>query len=536
MPVTAAPAAPDVHKSPMESPHEEMARHMWRNSISNYLAMGLRMALGVVMFGVLKQGLHTEEFGFWTLLWSVFGFGILLDFGFGFTAVKKVAELSVHQNWTELSQVLSTIFYLYVVIALIIVGIAFGFSHALIGMFNISPPNREIFRQIMVLFFCGIGIGFPLGIFPEILIGQQRIFLANMIFSVTGVLNFVFITVAIRQHLGLRTIVIISLASAIVPSALCGACALKKLPHVKLLPKYFSPKMIVETLRFSVFTYISTLSNMILGKTDRLVIGIVQAVSSVALYETGAKVGEVFGTFTNQLPDTFSPAAAHLHAKGEKEVLRRLLLDGTRFSVMIATPAFLIGLFYMQGMIAFLSRDRTFYFETFWVGEILLTWQFVTLLTQSVTKRIFMMCGHERKLMWMGLGEALLNLVLSVSLIVKFHNVIGVALGSLIATMVFGFGYILPWAAKEAELSLMGMLRKVLFPTLRGCLPLVAYLLLTFYSPWLDYRKSSIIMIGQCVLGMFIGFIGLWNYAMTTSDRFQVARKFPRIFKAGKTA
>src|SRR3954468_17261314 len=105
MPVTAAPAPPETPQPILESPHEEMARHMWRNSISNYLAMALRMALGVVMFGVLKQGLRNEEFGFWTLLWSVFGFGILLDCGFGFTAVKKVAEHSVHKNWVELSQV-----------------------------------------------------------------------------------------------------------------------------------------------------------------------------------------------------------------------------------------------------------------------------------------------------------------------------------------------------------------------------------------------------------------------------------------------
>src|SRR5207302_1020578 len=95
---------------------EEVTKNIWRNSISNYGSIALRMTFGLAMFRMLYQNLRPEEFGFWSLLWSVFGYGILLDFGFGFTAVKRVAELSAQQKWDELSRVLSTIFYLYLAI------------------------------------------------------------------------------------------------------------------------------------------------------------------------------------------------------------------------------------------------------------------------------------------------------------------------------------------------------------------------------------------------------------------------------------
>src|SRR6187200_492218 len=100
---------------------QDVTRNIWRNSISNYISTGIRMVVGILMFRMLYQNLTREEFGFWALLWSVFGYGILLDFGFGFTAEKRVAELSVHQEWDRLSRILSTIFFLYVGVGLLMV-------------------------------------------------------------------------------------------------------------------------------------------------------------------------------------------------------------------------------------------------------------------------------------------------------------------------------------------------------------------------------------------------------------------------------
>src|SRR6478752_777848 len=114
---------------------QEVTRNLWRNSISNYVSMAIRMATGLLMFRMLYQGLTREEFGFWSLLWSVFGYGILLDFGFGFTVEKRVAELSVHQEWDRLSRILSTIFYLYLGIGILMIATILLTSHEVIHFF-----------------------------------------------------------------------------------------------------------------------------------------------------------------------------------------------------------------------------------------------------------------------------------------------------------------------------------------------------------------------------------------------------------------
>ena len=315
---------------------QEVTRNIWRNSISNYVSTGIRMVTGLLMFRMLYQGLSREEFGFWALLWSVFGYGILLDFDFGFTVEKRVAELSVHEEWQRLSRILSTIFYLYVTIGLLMIAMILLTSHQVIQLFHITAGNHERFREILIWFFAGMAIAFPLGIFPEILIGQQRICLTNIIFTACIVANFVLVVLAMQLHWSLKTIFINALLSGIVPCIISAMFAFQYLPKVKISPTNFSWGIVRETMQFSLFAYVSTVSNIILAKTDQLVISTAMAVSAVAIYQAGAKLAETFGAFTQQLPSTFSPVAAHLHAKGDKAFLKQLLINGTR---LITTSA-----------------------------------------------------------------------------------------------------------------------------------------------------------------------------------------------------
>ncbi len=483
------------------------------------------------MFRMLYQNLTQEEFGFWALLWSVFGYGILLDFGFGFTAEKRVAELSVHQEWDRLSKILSTIFFVYLAIGiLMIVTILLG-SHFVVDFFNITDGNRERFREILVFFFAGMAIAFPLGIFPEILIGQQRICLTNIIFSSGVLANLLFVTLAVHYHWPLRTIFIIALLSGIIPCIVAAMFAFQYLPKVKIRLSNFSFGIIRETMQFSIFAYLTTISSVILAKTDQLVISAALTVSAVAIYQVGSKLAETFASFTQQLPSTFSPAAAHLHAKGDKVYLRQLLINGTRFTLMIGTPLYFICAFYMEGILSILTGDKVPSREIFWIGQVLLFWCYMVLVTQSVSKRIFMMCGHERVLMKLSVGEALLNLALSVGLVLYYRNVLCVALGSLISTMIFGWFFVWPMSAREAGMSCWQLARTVLIPIWLASLPLLAFLMLGRFVPLFDFRTSTPLFLSQCIVATLVAGLSFWHGALKTDERAQLVSRFGKLFR-----
>jgi O-antigen/teichoic acid export membrane protein len=508
--------------------NEEVKKNLWRNSISNYTCMVIKMGLSLLMFRMLYQSLSKEQFGFWSLLWSVFGYGILLDFGFGFTAEKRVAELSATGQWELLSRVLSSIFYLYLFIGVVIIVVFWAGSRQLIQFFHVSGANRENFRLLLILFFTGMGITFPLGIFPGMLIGQQRIALENTIFVGALLANFLGVWAAVHFHWGLGPLIAIGLLAGILPCIVCAFFAIRSMP-VRLSLKLFSFGMIGETTQFSLFAYVITVSNILMAKTGQIIIGAALTIASVAIYQAGSKVGEMFSAFAQLLPSSFSPVAAHLHAKGDSDFLRELLVNGSRLTIMIATPVYLISAFYMDGLLRILTGGKAVP-ETFWIAQTLLLWGYVCVVTQSVTKRIFIMCGHEKKLMWLAMAETVLNLGLGIALTVWLRAVIGVAVGSLVASLIIGWGFLWPWAAREAQVSGWRLAQTVILPVWLACVPLLLFLLCIRNVAWFDFRASAPLFIAESLLAFAIAAACVWRGALTVEERQHLQSKLENLF------
>lgn len=510
---------------------DDLQKAVWLNTLSNYVRVGLRMLMGLVMFRLLYQGLTQEEFGFWALLWTVFGCGVLSDFGFGLAVQKTVAELSVRQEWERLSRTLSTIFFAYCLIALGLVVLVASSSHALIGFFTISPENREPFRQVMVWFFIGMGFAFPMNIFPEVLRGQQRISLGNTIAMVASILVLASLVVALRWGWGFRSVVIIGLLGVIVPSAVCGLLAFQKMPGVVLRPALFTPGLVRQTMCFSLYAHFIMVSYLILTKTHQIVISSLLAVSAVALYQPGAKVGEYFGLMTRQLSDTLQPAAAHLYARGERKALRTLLLDGMRFSVLIATPLYLICACHMDTVLRLLTGETTPDRVTYWVAQLYTLWCYGFTVTHNVYKRIAVMCGRERELMWAGVVEAIANVVLSVILILKFRSVVSVVVGGLVPSVVIGWFYLWRWAAADAGCTPAHLVRLVLVRNWLSALPLLVFQGVIYGVP--AWRQAATLHGELFQIALSVGLAGLggWFWGLTPKERLRVKELAQRRLK-----
>jgi hypothetical protein len=98
--------------------------------------------------------------------------------------------------------------------------------------------------------------------------------------------------------------------------------------------------------------------------------------------------------------------------------------------------------------------------DSWWTGQILLAWFLTTIATHSTSKRIFVMTGHEKKLLRYGVGEAFANLALSITLLKIWASPASVAVGSIIPTLLFGWFGLWPWVSREAGISPMALLRK----------------------------------------------------------------------------
>lgn len=509
----------------MSSP---ITRALWRTSVSSYLRTLLRLGLGLVTFRLLYQSLPAEDFGFWALLWSVFGYGVLVDFGLGFATQKRVAELAAHGRWDELSRVLSTVFCSFAALAgVILLGAWFG-TAGLLSLLQVSPENAARYHEVALLFFAGMALGFPLGLFPEILRGLQRVETANVVGSISLVVNFVFVVLAVYFGWGLKALVPLALACTLGQDFVCGIIALRALPEVRIRPALFDRAVARETMQFSIFAYLITATNLILGKTDQLVLGTFLSVASVAVYTAGAKVAEVFALFTRQLQETLSPAAARLQATGDAAGLRELLLQGTRLSLLVAMPAYALFALRLPDFMRVLTGSNALPADAWWTGQLLLLWTLSTVATNAASKRIFVMIGHERRLLWIGLIEAAANLGLSILLLQLRPQVTSVALGSLLPGLWLGWGCVWPWAAREAGTTPGALFRFAVWPAVLSAVPVALVLCALDWVPWPAAWPPTLVFLGEGALAVAAGLAGMFLFGLTAPERDSVLHRFRR--------
>jgi O-antigen/teichoic acid export membrane protein len=507
---------------------DEVGKNLRRNVLSNYAALGFRIARGLVGFRLLYEALSTEEFGYWALLWSIFGYGVLLDFGFGITVQKSVAQLVARQKWDELNRALSTIFVMYCGIGLLLIGVGVALQDSWLDWVEIGVANRARFGHIFTLFVGVMGVMFPLAVFPEILRGQQRIALVNMLNVASSAIGLTMICVAVWLHWDFTTIVLIAAGETLLAPVAAVFLAFVHTPTLRLSPRHFSRAELRQASRFSLVAYLIMVSYLLMTKTDLLVIGTLISVQAAALYQPGAKLAETFGMLVRQLADVMQPAAAHLYARDDRAGIRELLTNGIRFSALLATPLYLVTVFYVPWLIQLLTGQLPTDVAVIHVGQVLVLWAYGFVVTHNVYKRIAVMGGHEKKLLWVGVLEAVGNLGLSVGLVLAGWGLVGVALGTLVPAMLLGWLVLWRWSAHEAGHTYFGFARVTLLRTWLASLPLLGVLLIGRSFGLQSPAVGRLPFFGYLALVGVFALVAIWTGGLHPSERTLILARLSR--------
>ncbi len=438
----------------------------WRNTLTNYARVIVRLGSGIVLFRLTFQYLDAETFGFYSLLWSLFGFTVLIDFGLGFTVQKAMAQASASGDFAAASRLVATVFWSFVALAAVVAAGAWLGADEFLRRTQVPTGRYAECRSAFLVFFGFMAAGFPCGLFPEMLRGLQRIDLINWLQIGGAVINFALLGMALAQHWSFPLVMLVSVASAILPAVMAAWFVFPRAPGLSLRPKFFHLPSVRGVLSFSLVAYLVTFTNLIMARTDQAVIGFTIGVAFVATYQAGYKAAEMFNLFAVQLQDAISPAAARLQAQGDQAALRHLLVANTRMTTALVVPLGALCALYLEPLVRLLTGIATVERSTLYVGWALLAAGMSQMMTSSVSKRVLMMCGWERKLVWASLADATTNLVLSILLVPRF-GIAGVAIGTLIPTVIIGWCWVLPLAARFAALSPREFCLAAYLPALR---------------------------------------------------------------------
>lgn len=453
---------------------EKLGKLILKNTATNYLLLGTKMISAVILTRIVFLGLGDQYYGFWTLLWAIFGYSLLLDFGFGKTVQKYTAEATFTGDIEHYSRIISSVFFSYLFMAMIIILFAFGIMFYIQNIF-VLPPDANIwyYRLSFILFGIGIAGVFPGGIFPEILVGMKRHYLRNYIMLVNTLLEFVGVFLIIKFNGSLLSLAIFAAIPNLITNFMMAITVLKLIPGLKISFHGMNMKTIREIADFSLFAYIVSIAGMIIFKADRIVLGVMVGMTGITIYQLGTRIPEIMSNLTMQFQENIPPLAASLHKAGERQQLQDMLFNSIRLTVFLSTCTLII--FWMlakQIMHTWLKVSSS---EVMFIVYVLLISVFIMVAFRSSPINFLQMAGRHRLVAVLYVIESIATLTMSI-LLVHFYGVKGIVFGTLIPNLIISVFIVFPLAAKFGSRSIWSYLWKIYLPALFIGIPAILFL------------------------------------------------------------
>ncbi|MCP3967882.1 MAG: hypothetical protein GY750_19600 [Lentisphaerae bacterium] len=253
---------------------KQYGRTLLTNTVTNYIKVGAKLLSAVFLTRIIFLNLGNDFYGFWTLLWAIFGYSLLLDFGFGKTVQKYTAEAKFTGNQNRFNQIISAVFFSYLLMAVIICLAALLMSSDLQGLFNLDCDIHEpYFQKVFMIFGLGIALVFPTGIIPEILTGLHKIYLRNYVIVVNCVLELAGIWLILHHGGSLLAMTVFIACLNLSTNLVMSVIVWRQMPGLRLTFSGLKWSIFKEIADFSLFAYMLTMANMVIFKTDRIVLG-----------------------------------------------------------------------------------------------------------------------------------------------------------------------------------------------------------------------------------------------------------------------
>ena len=500
----------------------ESRRRIVKNTLSSYGRFAVTAVVFLFLTPLIVGGIGTERYGLWTLVLSVVGFFGVLDLGFGTAVVKFVGDTRGRGDHAARNEFVSTTLAIYAVLGLLAaLGITLLASR-FTDLFGIGPDLAR--EAVVVLWLVGLRsvvFSLPLSTFRGALFGSERIHEVNVA-QLFGILLYA-TTALIVLYLGggLVALALASLAAMLVEHAVYIILCYRLLPNFRLSASAVRVERVREVAGYSVYALIGLLSSVILLRMDPAIVSAYLPLGAVAAYGIALKLCEHGLVLTKQFANVLTPYFARAEGAGDTEGPRAVFERASRLAVLPPAALFVSS--------AVLGGDalRVWLGQDFAAGApvlVILVGATLVSAPQLVASGYLFMSGHQR---FSALAAAIaipINVGVSL-LLVRSMGMVGVALGTLTATVVVDLLILIPYALRRVGLGggryAAGLLRSVV--------PMSAQVVVLLGTTTLVPAESLLAIAGLALLGCLVFAAAAWPTVLDDAERAYVRRAVVRV-------
>lgn len=448
-----------------------MSSNIVRNTTTNYLSVAVRVLQAVLVTRWTVQYLGPDYYGLWALLWSFFSYAILLDFGFGVSAQKYTSAEVFKTDIGRYNRIISTVFSFHLAMLVIIAAGTITASFFLGDIIRVHDPEKLAYcRRALLIFGIGTAFIFPLGMFSEILVGLQKMYLRNYANMCAKIVELVGTLLIFLCGGRLISLVVFTMLTTLLTNIAIAVSASRAISGFRISFK-LDWRTVKEISGFSGFTYLMSISRLVLNKSNRLLISIFCGLADVGAFHLASRLPEFCHMGASQYQENVRPISASLHAKGETQKLSGIIFNSMRWNMFIAVlimlPCFLYSGEIIQTLFGVSSPDVTRMCRLFIVS------MFIVIACRQIPEFYLQMADRHKVTAYVTMAEAATNLVLNIIMLPRFGVEI-VLWNAIWIMLAYTFIIIVPCAIKSLGINPAALALKVYAVPLALCVPAVA--------------------------------------------------------------
>jgi O-antigen/teichoic acid export membrane protein len=487
-------------------------RLLRRNALGVYAVYAAAIVSGLLVTPIVIHSIGKSAFGVWSFIGSVTIYLSILDLGVGPSIVRFAAEARGRGADRDLNEVASTGLTMYALIgaATLPIGIALAF----VVPAAVGAPHDLIWdaRITTLLVVLALAARFPLGLFNNLLVAQQRWDLQNLANFVSTALYAALVAILMPPYGGLVLLGVLTLGTTLLRLVLPLLWLKRELPSLRIARSLVSRRRLRELAAFSSSNFLVHVAQKIVFSTDVVVVGIVLGSAASGVYSVPAKLfALVFGIGT-AVTSLMFPAFAELEGAGASERQRRLLLVGLRVGtalmLVLALPLLFIPDLLIKAWIG--AGFHGSYAVMAILAGVLLVHQPIYVLTQFLIAR-----ARQRQVAVVSIVVTLANLALSFVLAWTW-GLPGVAVSTLVTDAAMLAWLVPRVAAPAATTSSLVLLRAAWRPVLPAAVAALAVLVLLARA-WEPRTLLAFVPFG--LVWTAVAGAAIWQFGLAASER-----------------
>ena len=452
---------------------EQAFRTVARNISTRYVSIVVEMVIGLLLLPFNLKYLGDANYGLWVLLGSVTMHFSLLEMGNGSAMVKFVAQYRALKQGRAINEIASSMFVVFAAVGVVAYALLAALAMNLEHLFHLSASQAAIGQWLLLIIGVHVTANFPFSVYGGVTGGFQRYDINNRVAVVTTIVAAVVNVAVVLAGGSLITLVASTTAVRLAAYVLYAANAHRVFPELRVRPSLFRRARVREVMGFSAYTTGIDWANKLNYQLDQVIIGAFLGPVAVAVWAPAERIVSGIQRLTNQMNGVLFPLMVDSDATRQRDRLQRILIEGTRFSLVAVLPI---------AAAVFVLADPLI---RVWLGATadgmagaipvlqILTVAVAIRVGNATGTTLLKGTGKHRMLAGVNLATGVVNVALSAALITRF-GLSGVAYGTLVPIAASAALILFPAACRHVGLPTAHVLRRAVVPAVWPIVPAAA--------------------------------------------------------------